>query len=56
MWTQWLERVLNAHDAASYTVRRHAPDAPRTEDEIAAGSRELDPGELVLVVEEMQEP
>jgi hypothetical protein len=26
MWAQWLERILNAHDAAAYAGRRAAGD------------------------------
>jgi hypothetical protein len=28
MWAQWLERILNAHDAEAYAGRRAARKAP----------------------------
>ena len=62
MWAQWLERTLNVHDAAAYAVRRRAVERAVRSDETTVWaatidpSSELDPGQLMLVVEEMHEP
>jgi hypothetical protein len=40
MWTQWLERTLNAHDADAYAARRAVYDEPRDDDGEMAGDAE----------------
>jgi len=36
MWAQWLERILNAHDAEAYAGRRAARDIARSMTDAAA--------------------